>query len=435
MPSIKQIEFLLSFKVKDPNAPKRLSSGLTKVSTEAKKTGNAIKGLTAVQGRANYALLNTTRLVSDMPFLFTDWRLGIMAISNNIDPLVASVQAVNYETKGFKGTIKALLRQLKGAPGIGLAISVITGAFLVWSQNSRKAKVETTELLNVTKELLKLKTESITSPFDISKVNASNIDTFIQRTTKLIHDMKNQVGLNVSKNAFDAAQFNKFVPFSYQYINAVATTTDKNQDLEESLQNILDVLTKYKAKLEATKLVMQSLTRVGIAHRKSMLTFLDNISPKGYENIGELGALHMPLQVDFVPTIDYDALNYVTEDMRKEFQAVANAMMSIFNQAWEGIFGKANSLLEIFLQNLAQGLLQIEAQKLASNIITNVFGGSILGSILGLFTGNPTTGDNSGGRSTEGNVIAVYLDGKELTNATAQYLPSVIHGLQRQRRL
>ncbi len=153
MGSIREIDFLLSFRVKNPNAVKQLSTDIKEVGTASVKTGHAVNGLTEIQGKANFALLNTTRLVGDMPFLFTDWRLGIMAISNNIDPLVASMGQLNTVTKGFKGTVKALLEGLKGPAGLGLAISAITGAFLVWSQNQSRANDSTKEAVDKVKAL------------------------------------------------------------------------------------------------------------------------------------------------------------------------------------------------------------------------------------------------------------------------------------------
>ncbi|MBK7380723.1 MAG: hypothetical protein IPJ03_17335 [Ignavibacteriales bacterium] len=63
------------------------------------------------------------------------------------------------------------------------------------------------------------------------------------------------------------------------------------------------------------------------------------------------------------------------EDIKNQFaefnviaQSAADTMRQAFSQAWQDIFGEANSLLEMFLQNIASGLLSLAAESVATDL-------------------------------------------------------------------
>ena len=86
---------------------------------------NGTKGLAAGGNQAASALQNLGRVSSDLPF-------GLMGIQNNLNPLLESFQRLKAETGSGKEAIKALGSSLIGAGGLGLALSVVSSAILIY---------------------------------------------------------------------------------------------------------------------------------------------------------------------------------------------------------------------------------------------------------------------------------------------------------------
>jgi len=86
---------------------------------------NGTKGLAAGGNQAAQALTNVGRVAQDLPF-------GFMGIQNNLNPLLESFQRLKVETGSTKGALTALGSSLIGAGGIGLALSVVSSAILLY---------------------------------------------------------------------------------------------------------------------------------------------------------------------------------------------------------------------------------------------------------------------------------------------------------------
>ncbi|MBK6914475.1 MAG: hypothetical protein IPH11_12820 [Ignavibacteriales bacterium] len=83
-----------------------------------------------------------------------------------------------------------------------------------------------------------------------------------------------------------------------------------------------------------------------------------------------------------LPRRDLGFLGISDQEMKRqfaEFNVIANSaaqtMRQAFSQAWQDIFGEANSLLEMFLQNIASGLLSLAAESVATSIFSFLTGG------------------------------------------------------------
>ena len=128
--------------------------GLQKVEAATVKAGATINKLPAAVNTANQslskfvpgansastALINLGRVAQDAPF-------GIIGIANNLNPLLESFQRTAEEAGGFKNALAALGSSLIGGAGVGLALSLVTGAMSYFSMQSRKTK-EDTERVN-----------------------------------------------------------------------------------------------------------------------------------------------------------------------------------------------------------------------------------------------------------------------------------------------
>jgi hypothetical protein len=107
-----------------PSTFKAAEDGLKGLGSAVNETGNKLKGLPSQSGQATLALSNLGRIASDAPF-------GFIAISNNIEPLVQSLQSLGKTSGGIGGTLKALGASLIGPGGLLLGFSLVSSALTV----------------------------------------------------------------------------------------------------------------------------------------------------------------------------------------------------------------------------------------------------------------------------------------------------------------
>lgn len=107
-----------------PNTFKAAEDGLKGLGSAVNETGNKLKGLPSSSGQATLALSNLGRVASDAPF-------GFIAIANNIEPLVQSLQSLGKTSGGIGGTLKALGASLIGPGGLLLGFSLVSSAITV----------------------------------------------------------------------------------------------------------------------------------------------------------------------------------------------------------------------------------------------------------------------------------------------------------------
>lgn len=143
---------------------KNTTDALKTTATEAKKTGDALKGnLNAGAAQAGQSITNLSRIAQDAPF-------GFIGIANNINPLVESFGRLKAETGSTGGALKALVGGLSGAGGLGLAFSAVTAAitfaqigFSAWNRTAKQTKETADEtakaLQSITGELAKEATQ------------------------------------------------------------------------------------------------------------------------------------------------------------------------------------------------------------------------------------------------------------------------------------
>jgi hypothetical protein len=117
---------------------------------------SAVKGA----NEAAAALTDVGRVAQDLPF-------GFVGVQNNLNPLLESFRRLKAETGSGVAAIKALAGQLIGAGGLGLALSVVSAAILIYqngiagfTSKTKQAKDEATKLV----ELL----NSIQSAMDVA---------------------------------------------------------------------------------------------------------------------------------------------------------------------------------------------------------------------------------------------------------------------------
>ena len=155
------------------------------LATEAQKTGAALGGsMTVGSNRAAFALTNLGRVAQDAPF-------GFMGIQNNLNPLLESFQMLRKETGSNVSAFKALAGGLVGPAGLGLALSLVSSAFLLYQEYTRKASKETKELDSAISDL----SSSVSK--DIAKVTllydaSQNLNIPLKERKKIVDELQKQ---------------------------------------------------------------------------------------------------------------------------------------------------------------------------------------------------------------------------------------------------
>lgn len=104
----------------------------------AKTIPNALPKITAGSAQAANALTNLGRVAQDAPF-------GFIGIQNNLNPLLESFQRLRAEAGSNSAALKALGQSLIGPAGIGIALSLVSSAILLYQSYQQKANKATTD--------------------------------------------------------------------------------------------------------------------------------------------------------------------------------------------------------------------------------------------------------------------------------------------------
>lgn len=110
-----------------------VAPSLDKVRAAAVKLNDQLPKTIRSTNTASNALINLGRVAQDAPF-------GIIGIANNLNPLLESFQRTAKEAGSFGATMKALGASLLGGGGLGLALSVVTGALSFFALRNRSSK-------------------------------------------------------------------------------------------------------------------------------------------------------------------------------------------------------------------------------------------------------------------------------------------------------
>lgn len=136
-------------------------SGLNQLET---KTAKAFGEVKRASGAAQATVINFGRVIQDAPYAVIAGNIG--AIANNIDPLVESFGRARAQGGSFGGTLKEIGKSLIGPAGIGLAISAVTSALVLWGGQSKKSKTDTDDFA---KSLQNAKTQAISTGLQLQQ--------------------------------------------------------------------------------------------------------------------------------------------------------------------------------------------------------------------------------------------------------------------------
>ena len=155
---------------------------LDQLNATSVKTGSAVTGLGRSMGgvkkssnEAALALNDVGRVAQDLPF-------GFMGIANNLNPMLESFRRLRAESGSTGGAIKALATSLTGAGGIGLALSAVTAAILIYQNGIGGFNRKTEEAKKATDEYR-----------DTVKSAVASVAQEAARVTELVGVIQNEV--------------------------------------------------------------------------------------------------------------------------------------------------------------------------------------------------------------------------------------------------
>lgn len=129
------------------------AGALPKLDSAVTRTADSLKKAVPGANQAAAALTNVGRVAQDLPF-------GFVGIQNNLNPLLESFQRLKTETGSTSGAFKALGSSLIGAGGIGLALSAVTAAILIFqngiagfNSHTKEAKEKADKLKEVLRDI------------------------------------------------------------------------------------------------------------------------------------------------------------------------------------------------------------------------------------------------------------------------------------------
>lgn len=252
------------------NAMKTASTSVQKFGAEANKAffkiepgiNQATAALSKIQpgiNQAGQALTNVGRIAQDLPF-------GFIGIQNNLNPLLESFQRLRAETGSSKAALKALGSSLVGAGGLGLALSVVSSAFLIFGNSTRGAKKE------------------------------------LEGFDKAVEDSNKKAGEEIAR---------------VQVLNAVITdTTRKQSDRSKASKELSDILKDLNINMSQEAILNG---RVGEATKLATQAILERAKARAIENrIGELSGEQ--LQRDIKRKAAIDNLTKATANLNTQQQ-------------------------------------------------------------------------------------------------------------------
>lgn len=114
------------------NALKQNQLSIVKFGESVEKIPKILPKIITGSNQAAFALTNLGRVAQDAPF-------GFIGIQNNLNPLLESFQRLRAEAGSNKAALSALASSLVGPAGLGLALSLVGSAILLYQQYQQKA--------------------------------------------------------------------------------------------------------------------------------------------------------------------------------------------------------------------------------------------------------------------------------------------------------
>ena len=137
------------------------------------------------KGSANAAMtlqaLNYT--VRDSPYFFRDFSLGVLAVGNNLNPLIDGLKRMNDEAKASNMTFMQMATKTMGSGGwftlgMSLAVTAIQAVTFMLAKNKGEVKATTDELKNLLSAYQNYTNEVAQRQIDMKRLELAQMDKY-----------------------------------------------------------------------------------------------------------------------------------------------------------------------------------------------------------------------------------------------------------------
>lgn len=442
----------------------------------------SMQGLTSTSANAGMALLNLNYVIRDSPYFFNNFAMGVLAVGNNLNPLIDTFARTRKEaallsaTTGKTVTTFGLLKQaMVGGAGISIAFSLIVTliqSFVFWQAKAKKATDETNESLKTQYDklqdlgragLIKSKVEALAEIRRIEDEMLRRLSPEGREATLEYRGREESLRImfEAPKNAADREKL-LLLQEQAKYIDVLLTGTTSLRKIENEIsalklrqkdetkaqsletQKSIDFLEKMKdsftgvvSKAEKLKetfgatppLIRQIVDAMSELNKQMALLGLGG----GVPGTGGGGLRPGGLRGRPVNPI-MQTLEQIQKDLKEEFAPTLKMITQVANTAGNAIsnaFLSGKNVIDAATQALIQFITQLLVVQTLMGILTAIFvpGGTFLGGFLG-FLGNYAQGGiipkAAGGMIVGGNfpsgdrMLVAANSGEMILNASQQ---------------
>jgi len=181
----------------------RLSTATKAYQAALNQTQSVVSQSTRVNANMGVAMQNLNFVVRDSPYFFRDFSLGVLAIGNNLNPLIDSMIRASKESKVLGSSLgKELLKSLMGPAGVIFAFSVLVTVFQAVIFAMDKAKRGNKETEKSYRELSESVSYYTATLQELEKENKRVFDQENKKRLKEIADELDDLGTRFDKGTF-----------------------------------------------------------------------------------------------------------------------------------------------------------------------------------------------------------------------------------------
>ena len=258
-------------KATDVDAIKGLNTNISFLQDKIQHLNTRVGETKKTFGDASQSLINFSRIAQDAPF-------GIMAISNNLNPMVESFQRLAATEGGTKNALKAMAAGLIGPAGVGVAIGIVSSLAVTYAKEIKaffKGPVDELEkfreeLNKVSSELNKLigkEQTKRTQGILLTELIVGGNPTRQKEALKQLQDLySNSAAIKDAKLGQDKAYYQTLVNQAAMQGDAVAK--EKNNISQLDIAYAKQIENEKKRNAELKKITSEIIEGTGFATRR-----------------------------------------------------------------------------------------------------------------------------------------------------------------------
>lgn len=208
-----------------------LLNNLRKQSEGLNNVNNALKMTEEQQKKARVAALNLNYVLRDSPYFALDFAQGVLAIGNNINPMIDSMRALKSEANSANMSFLKMAKQSLGSGGLltlglSLAVSLIQGLIFAFARSKKSA------------DEVDYKFKQFSDSVDKLSENITKLEDSLKKVGKTFKD----TGMNFDYLKNQISIYNQTI--SEVFIQGLSDSNEKFKDLETTTKSYLNLLDK-----------------------------------------------------------------------------------------------------------------------------------------------------------------------------------------------